>query len=188
MKTARSLFIIFCLSAFPCAFTQPPADRPRRSEHEGRRPPPLPLDSYLSKMERENPEEFQRLQRLREEDPQAFRFELREKASEFRRNGGPHQKGRGPHPLQTEIAKVKTATSPEERAEAVAVLQQKIGEEIDKNMAEREAAIEKFREKLKQLEDQNLQEKTRRDEIVENHLKRILGNLENFDTVPPTNE
>lgn len=187
MKKTRILCSLLFLSALPCAFSQPPADKPRRGERDGMRQPPPPLETYLKKLEQENPDEFQRLQRLREEDPQAFRSELRQKASKFR-SGSPHQRGPGPHLLMEEIEKVKNAATPEERAHAVAVLQQKIGEEIDRNLAEREEAIENFREKLKQLENQNIQEKTRRDEIVEKHLQRILENLDTRAPPPHENE
>lgn len=160
---------------------QPPGDKPRRGERGGMGPPPL--ERYMQKMEQEHPEEYQRLQKLKAEDPQAFRMELRNKAAQFR-NGNSRPIARGPHPLQNEIARVKAAQTPEERESAIAALQLKIAEQVDENLAERQVAIEKFREKLKQLEDQNEQEQTRRAEIVDHHLQRILENLENYDPPP----
>lgn len=185
MKPQLRLFVLATLSGLAAVWAQPPLERPRRGDREGKRPPPPPLETYLDKLEKENPEEFQRLRQLRESDPQAFRMELREKAARFREGGA--AKNWRPHPLQDEIARVRAATSPAEREQAVSDLKIKIAEQIDRTLAEREQAIEKFGKRLKSLEAQNLEEKGRRDEIVAKHLQRILADLERTNN-PPTPE
>ncbi|MDF3128052.1 hypothetical protein P0Y35_02465 [Kiritimatiellaeota bacterium B1221] len=135
-----------------------------------------PVIDYLQKLKATNPEEFNRLEKLRQEDPQAFRNELRKNAW-GRQQGGKFRQGLQAHPLQAEIEKIRSAQTEAEKEAAIADLRLKVSERIAENQKEREEAIEKIRRKLKQLEEQNEQEKIRREEIIDHHLQRILNNL-----------
>lgn len=61
--------------------------RPGRGD--GRRSGRGALESWLEHMRRENPEEFERLMTLREEDPEAFRQALRSRRDGLREHGAP---------------------------------------------------------------------------------------------------
>lgn len=165
--------------------TPPIEKRGPRVQKDGERGGQRPqgVIEYLKKLKENDPEEFNRLEKLRAEDPQAFRNELRKNAW-GRKENGRSRYGNQPHPLQAEILKVQMAKTEAEKAEAIAELRLKVSERVEINLEEREEAIEKIRNKLKQLEEQNEQERIRREEIIDHHLERILENL----PPPPTNE
>ncbi|MGA0369194.1 MAG: hypothetical protein ACO3N7_07055 [Kiritimatiellia bacterium] len=147
----------------------------------GKSPPPV--RRYMESLRESDPGEYERLEKLKQEDPRAFRMELRKNAWEKRE--GKHRNGpTRPHPLESEIRKVREAESPEARLAAIEELRGKVRERVEENLREREAAIEKFRQQLKALEEQNQQERIRREEIIDHHLERILKNLGN----PPEDE
>lgn len=190
MKIILILMLLLMLGLFPRVFGQPgegPLQEKRgprphaETERNGQRP--APVLEYLKQLKESDPEKYARLERLRENDPEAFRNELRKKA--WGRGEGMKNRFRDRHhPLQSEIDKVKSAATPEEREVAVQELRAKVKERVMANLKEREAAIEKFREQLKQLEEQNEQERIRREEIIDHHLQRILENIDS----PPPNE
>lgn len=179
-RTIHFFIFVWCILTFCDA--KPPEERGPRNEA-----PPPPVERYLKELKEENPSEFERMVKLRKEDPKAFRMELRKKA--FKHRSGEKPKGyKGIHPLKQEIEDVKEAQNPEEKAAAVARLREKITEQVEKNLQEREEAIAKIRAKLKQLEERNEQEQASREEIVDHHIQRILDNLNSFETPPPPAE
>jgi hypothetical protein len=128
----------------------------------------------MEELQREKPEEHRRLSRLQEENPSAFRRELRRKASETREPGRGRGRSIRPHPLRDEILALRNAETDDAREAAVAGLREKIRARVDANLAEREKAIQDVRKKLQDLEQQNEQEQARREEIIDNHLQRVL--------------
>lgn len=183
MKTLYTfLMIALCSTLLRGEAPEKPVHEPKRDGHRergeeppGRRAPP-PVMDYLNQLKESDPEKFEEFQTLRREDPEAFRAALRQKSWQLRKTNGIQGHRRG-HPLQAEIEKVRDADSPEAREAAVAALREKVAERVEKTQREREEAIEKIRRKLKQLEEQNEQERTRREEIIDQHLARILDTL-----------
>lgn len=173
----RMTLTLFCAGLALAAMAQPPeaaGERPVRrgrfGGNPGERPPP-PVERYLEQLKEKDPDEYRRLEELRRNDPRALRRELREKVMR-RRGGDPRRDGR--HPLREEIEAVKTAETPEAREAAKEALRKKIAEMVDRNLERREKRIREIREQLKQLEQRHEQEATRRGELIEYHLRRIL--------------
>ncbi|MDA3873818.1 MAG: hypothetical protein PF795_07645 [Kiritimatiellae bacterium] len=180
--TNTPLFLVLTLAAcITSSWAQPPDGRPpredrARSERRGPEATSAPVERYLNQLQAENPEEYQRLSDLREQDPSAFRRELRRKAYEKR--GNPSARSDRPHPLQEEISALRNAENEEDREVAIQAIRAKISERVDHSLAEREKAIQEIRVKLQRLEEQNEQERTRREEIIAHHMQRIVKHVQ----------
>ena len=182
------LFLPLLLLTLSPADAQPPrsnSERGRkvaRSNSEKNSRPPPPSDRYLRGLRQRNPEEFERMRRLRREDPDAFRDALREKVRrrrEGRRSNG-RQKAR-PHPLREEIQAVRDAETEAERDRAVQALRERIGDMMEWQHERREKRIEHIRKQLRALEARHKTERENRDAQIDRHLQRILQRVENAE-------
>ncbi|WFB34403.1 hypothetical protein P3T73_09540 [Kiritimatiellota bacterium B12222] len=193
MKPLTHTLLLASLLPLAPLFAQNPEPSPNpqspRAEQQGQgRKKNHMVDHYLEKLKNETPEEYERLKTLRQENPQAFRLELRQKAYNKGAGGRRSVSQRGPHPLQEHIDAVKNADSPEAKQAAIVTLRAKIAEQVENNLAEREVAIEKFRKRLKQLEAQNENERAHESEIIDHHLQRLLKTIDQPTTSPPSSE
>ncbi len=91
MNARIAKLLLIALSTATLAWAQlPPGDKPpheRRPMPPGPGQPP-PIELFFEMMRQRNPEEFERLRRLRETDPAAFRAELAERIQRERGRRG----------------------------------------------------------------------------------------------------
>ncbi len=122
--------------------------------HDGNRA--AVIDSFIEKMKTENPEEFKRLQELRQNDREAFHKEMR--ARWQKKSGDAHDEGRKADskatPLAEELAcqeaarKYRAARTPEEAAPLKVELAAAIERAFDAKIADQEARMKKAAELL----------------------------------------
>ena len=123
--------------------------------HDGSRA--AAIDSFIEKMKTENPEEFKRLQELRQNDREAFHKEMR--ARWQKKSGDAHDEGRkadskAATPLPEELAcqeaarKYRAARTPEEAAPLKVELTTAIERAFDAKTADQEARMKKAAELL----------------------------------------
>lgn len=171
MNPVTRLFLfLFC--AATCLFAQPPADRPNRPvpSHRGR---PQAAENYFQQLRKENPEEMRRLRQLRSTDPAAFRAEMRSRLKGHRKG---KQDGRGPQDLLFEehLQRVRQASTPEEREEAVNRLTAAVSARMDEALSHREEAIQRMRKKLSDLEERHRRQQENRDQVIQRHVQKLL--------------
>lgn len=192
MKTPAMIAVLLALPLLLTA--QPPADtpparpgwdRPPRERMERERPPrgqPF-LDRWMNHLEQEDPEEHQRLRQLQEEDPAAFRGEVRESFSRSRERAVAREPRASP--FAEEVAAIHGAETEEAREEAVKRLRERMEERVEQRMAMRERRMEAIRAQLEQLEAQHKQDLDRREELVNSLMENLLHNLEAPGEPPP---
>lgn len=188
MKIKTLLLVFTLVSGAAIALAQPPEGRPRHGDRgrpagQGPDASSAPVERYMSQLQQEDTEEYRRLSELRDQDPTAFRRELRRKASEKR--GRPSSRQVRHHPLREEIAALRNAENEDDRDVAIQAIRAKITERVDRSLEERENAIREIRETLQRLEEQNEQEQARREEIIDRHLQRVLNFAREQSTEEP---
>ncbi len=152
---------------------QPPSDRPGPGRPEA-------VERWLKVQKEKNPEDFERLRLLREEDPEAFRAHMRDRVEHVRKRTD-HRRGAPPGPrLREELQAIHDAATPEEREAAVEALRAKVSGQIDLRLEMREKRIEQIRGELKRLEEQHEADKADRAALVQRHLDKLLA-----DPPPP---
>jgi hypothetical protein len=179
----RPLILLLLLTALSAANAQPPRDGTGPRERSGRPEHPRPdrerhhsvIERWLNHLEKQEPEEHRRLTEMREEDPAAFREELRRHFSEAREHAAPRRGGRGAPPGLTEkIQALRQADTPDTRARALEALRTALAGHIDQRLALREQRIQSIREELEQLETRHRADKARREAWIEETLERLL--------------
>ena len=179
----------------------PPPPRPP-PEHNGFAPPhpppdgPPPVQQWMERWKEKRPEEYDRLQRLREEDPEAFRAELHRRLQEARREKGPGRKGGdfGPHggpggdfdpgspQLKAAENKVRelahawrSAGSAEDQARLKAELEAALGQAFDQREQLRRERLAEMEKKLAELRSGLEQRSGQRAAIIEKRLREITS-------------
>ncbi|GEM_PF-4605973 len=154
---------------------RPGGERPRRMERENREGTP-PVDRYLHYLKKTNPEEYQRLKTLKEEDPMAFRRELRQKLMARRKEMAQKHHSRGQ--FKTEMKAIRQAGTPEEREQAIADLRERVAAQVEENLKRREERMRQVRTQLQQLEDRHKLEREQKDQLIDRHVEKLLEKLE----------
>lgn len=95
----------------------PGAERGRFHRKDGTSPEGQYIDQWLDALKKRNPEEFERMRRLREEDPEAFRRHLHQKLQDLRQRGNGLQDRPG-------VLAALNGLSPEDREWVMQRLQQ----------------------------------------------------------------
>lgn len=133
------------------------------------------IERWLNHLEQQNPAEHQRLTALREDDPVAFREEMRRQFARAREQQQARRGVRGnPPDFTEELAALRNARNDTERAQAREALQSVLAEHIDQRLAQREQRIHSIREELNRLEMQHQADKARREAWIEEALTRML--------------
>lgn len=158
---------------------------------EGQPPPPVQL--LMQHWKNNNPAEFERMKKLREDDPEAFREELHrklEKAREergFGRRGGPGGRGSPdgellpPNPeLQAAENKVRerveawrAADSEEGKAQARAALQDALRESFDLREQARRERLAQMEKKMNELRSSLEKRQQQRQAIIDKRLQEL---------------
>jgi len=179
----RPLLLIILPVILTAATAQPPREGGAPRERPGRQEQSRPdrerhhsvIERWLNHLEKQEPEEHRRLTEMREEDPAAFREELRRHFSEAREHAAPRRGGRAAPPGLTEkIQALRQADTPDTRARALEALRTALAGHIDQRLALREQRIQSIREELEQLETRHRADKARRDAWIEETLERLL--------------
>lgn len=200
------ILMMFTLGAL-AAWAQPePMDEegapPPPPGSEGMRPPPAegpeglpppPIQVLMQHWKKQNPEEFERMQKLREEDPEAFRRELHrklEKAREDRglgRRGGPG--GRGlpegdlppPDPrlqaaeesIRDLVRQWRAATNEEARLQVRTELQSALSQAFDLREQARRERLAQMEKKMAELRSSLEQRRQQRAAIIEKRMREL---------------
>ena len=142
------------------------------------------VETWLKGVKERNPEEFERLNKLREEDPEAFQKALRERLEKMREGGSKlHDEFVRRHP---ELAKqdqetrklleaYKTA-SPDDKKQIRAELKKKLGETFEVREKARQEMIQHLESQLGQLKKDADKRKANRDAIIERRVKELTEN------------
>lgn len=199
MKTL--LGVTFLLLATLAVPAQRPMDEdaelrpPPPEELEGQPPPPPPIQRLMAHWKEKNPEEFERMQKLREEDPQAFRQALQRKLENARRDHGMgppsgdefgHRGGPGggnpegnPRMRETEeqIMKLardwRAATTEEDKARLRDELASALSKAFDQRESLRAERLAQMEKKLTELRSVMEQRREQRSAIIEKRLQEL---------------
>jgi len=187
-RSPRLMFTLLALGTLPLwAETARPSGEGRFQRQEGERPrrmgvrearegTPPPVERYLHYLRKTNPEEYQRMKTLQEEDPGAFRRELREKVMSRRRELSKKHHSRGV--FKEEMKAVRQAASAEEREQAVAALRAKVAAQVEENLKRREERMKQVRAQLQELEERHVMEREQKEQLIDRHVEKLLEKLE----------
>ena len=143
----------------------PGGNRHRRNPPHGERLPP-PIRHYFMKLQKEDPEEYERLIKLRMENREEFMKELSERLP--RQHNPAEEKFRELDRQCWALAEQLRATPPPENAEELqAQLNALVAESVDSMIALTKERLEEIQNHLKQME-------SLRDQIVEQRLEFYL--------------
>jgi hypothetical protein len=171
MNPVPRLFLIL-LCAVTCLCAQSSADTPNRPD-PARRGRPQAVENYFHQLKKENPEEMRRLRELRRDDPDAFRAEMRSRMKGRRK--GEHERREPKNVLFEEhVQRVRQASTPEEREEAVSRLEDAVTARMDAVFAHREEAIQRMRKKLSDLEERHRRQEENREAVVQRQVQKLL--------------
>jgi hypothetical protein len=115
--------------------------------------------------------EIGQLRALKEQDPEAFKKALQERQLKFRG--------------MDVAAKIRSSTSPEERARLVEELRKMLNQQFDLEMATQGAMIKRLEERLAQVRTELKERSAKRAEILKNRLDEMLTPRPEPDTGPP---
>lgn len=140
---------------------------------EGQHARPMGNRGWLQMLKEKQPEEYERLQELRESDPEAFLDEIRKRfrqhiKSRMRKHVGPHNRE------CMELAKkYHDAENPEEKAELKQELQDAVKKAFDARVEQQAAMIKRMEERLNKLRDHLAARKANRDEICAERVENL---------------
>ncbi len=143
--------------------------RGRMESHEERR---RFHEQFLEHLRTADPERFARLQKLRAEDPEAARREMRKIFHAFRRK----------HFQQDDKAaklaeRYHQAETEESKAAAKAELEQAVRESFDQRIRDHEQRIEKIRLQLAEMEENLARFREKKEEICKKRIRHLLDQL-----------
>lgn len=197
MKILPALFL--ALLATSVAWAQPPMEEePMPPLHrEGPDGQPPPIQQLMQHWKNKNPEEFERMQKLREEDPQAFRQALQRKLENARRergmgppDGGEFGRRIGPdggdlegnprmRESEEQIRKLaqawRDATTEDEKARAKEALQAELSKAFDLREAARAERLVHMEKKLNELRAVMEERRAQREAIIEKRLRELTS-------------
>jgi hypothetical protein len=199
MKQALLLITAFTLTLAP-AFAQdplepPPGPPPGMYEPE-MGPPPSPetfrggqseatfVDRWLARLKEKQPEEYERLQKLRETNPDEFRQELHEKLMQEKMRFGSRDGRHGRPPMNPEIMKLENealdlsktyrqTTDAAQKEQIGKDLRQKLEVLFDLREKDRQELIRRIEADLANLKESVDQRQKNRDQIIDRRLKEL---------------
>ncbi len=174
------LFMLVCSTMTAFGQPEPAFERkhghPRMDRERGDRPRVQPvIERWLLDLEQKDPEEHQRLLLLREEDPEAFRGEVRRHYAQARGRPSARQ-GDGPRipEVAGQVKAYQEAKTDAERDRIRESIRAELAGHLDRRLAFREQRIQSIREELERLEDRHETDKARRDSWIDEALEQLL--------------
>lgn len=162
--------------------TKPKSDL--KQGRDSQRMQPGAVEIWLKGLKERNPEEFERLSKLRTEDPAAFQKELRERLQKMRDGGAKlHDEivRRYPELLKQDqethkLIESYKAASPDDKKQIRAELKKKLGEFFELREKARQETIQHLESQLGQLKKDAERRKANRDAIIDRRLKELTEN------------
>jgi hypothetical protein len=157
------------------------------------------LQKWMKQMQEKNPEEFERLQTLRQEDPEAFSDELQSRVQKKGQTSrdkfkGPRMNGKVRSEKLKELekknrslAKQAMTAEGEEREPAISELRQSLGDAFDEREAIRMKHLEQARKELDRHQEMSAQRQQNRDRIINEQLDWILQHKKPQGPLPSKN-
>jgi len=175
MKTLPLTLCLFGLSFALLAQPPHPPQPPNRGERGAARERGQPMiERWMNHLERTQPEEHERLMNLRQEDPAAFREEIRTHLARIREQP-PLPPGRGrPDRFAAEVEAVRNAATDQEKQKALAALRNAVSEMLEQRMQMREERIQSIQADLERLREQHNADSGRKEELVQETLDSLL--------------
>lgn len=129
------------------------------------------LRAWLEKLRAENPEMVERLLRLREENPERFRDEVREIALRRNKGGGGDDAAVAANPDEAKCKELSRqyadTKDPVEKDRIRAELREAVLRSFDLRLQERAERLERMKQELERLQKQLAERKASRDPICE---------------------
>lgn len=152
------------------------------------------ISRWMERQQKKNPEEYERLQDLREQDPEAFRKELADKLKKAKMEAKKSAKLEGLNKAQRQqLKEIENKILQDVQAlreqdassdEAIQKLRSLLEEAFDLREAFQQAQLEELRERIEILESVRQQRHEKRDQIVDRRLQELLQNPTPGDIVP----
>ena len=176
--------LAFGLGTLPAALIAQEMERPMmgrgprhtESDEHGPRGPMARLHAWIEELKENDPDEYERLMALREEDPQAFRQEIRKRLGErmkqhMRQHAGPEEQ------KCMELARrYHAADSAGEKAEIKEQLEDAVQAAFDARLEQQETMLEKMEERLDQLREHLATRKAHREKICDERVDELTAN------------
>jgi uncharacterized coiled-coil protein SlyX len=139
---------------------------------EGMRQGPMPMiQQWADQLKTENPEEFERLMKLRDENPEAFRQQIRERLGQ--------RMGRGMRSSAEEgqvgelVQKYHQAQTEQEKEELKAQIQEAVTGAFGAQMAEQKEMIARMQQRLTEFRERLATREENREAIIENRVEQL---------------
>ena len=128
-----------------------------------------PGERFLEFLQKRNPEEFERLRQLREEDPEKARREIRKHFDSFRRKHfGREDK------VRRLVRRYRNSDDEEEKARLKGLLEKAIENTFTARLKTQEEHLKKTLRKLEKLQEKLRRIQERKNDICAKHLKQLL--------------
>ena len=181
-------------------------DGPRSEKMRGPGGPGAMVHRWMEKLKTEDPEEFERLTQLREEDPMAFRQAMMQKLQKERgkhmpkmdrqdkrgfkgdkaqRKGDKHPRHHGPsQEILDQVQKVKAAQNEGEQQEAIGELKNMIRENMAQRREDQLNKIKQIEKALEHLKAELERNDNKQDKRVDEWVERLLNHSDSPERGP----
>jgi hypothetical protein len=145
---------------------------------------------WINRLKEENPEKFEELKALHQQDPQAFRNELRKMAKQRFGNGrgGRGGKGGGGRPprggkgelrdeaqaLRQLVVAYHQSSDDGEKERLEGEIRAAVATFFDKRIEKHEQHLERMQERLAELSDKLDEKRNNRDQVIEDKVEKLL--------------
>jgi len=175
MKFRPAMMVVLSLAAWPVVCQADPAEPPPSFEGRGMPPPPSVQDMlYIGRLLDSLPKaEREKLDALREKDPEAFGKKMMELA-------GPRQgllkDAKQERQLRELSASYHAERDPAKKLALEKTLRAKTAEIFDQRVVEDKRRLDRMESKLKELRELYRKRAANRDAIIEGKVKELLAN------------
>jgi hypothetical protein len=157
----------------------------REGRERGRRPflaaredadgvkPPFLAGKWMERLKQDNPDEFRRMQELREEDPERFQQVVRERLRDRVGSTLKEMVGRYDDRARELSRKYHEATSEEQKAELRQQLEDAVGEAFDARLSGQKRLLKRLEEQLDNLRGRIETREAHKDEICRQRLQEL---------------
>lgn len=188
----------------------PPEERPEWSERGGEPGPGRAeaLNMWLKGLEQRNPDEYQRLMRLREENPERFQAEVRKKLQALREErqkrfredrddrpleGRPNPSDEFETSVRRNVRAWQEAGSDEERARLEAELREQLHNGLRRHLKAQEERLAALERQMQELRGDIERQREASEQVVDRRVRQMLQpgegrSREKRERVPPRRE
>lgn len=132
-------------------------------------------ERFLKKLHEENPERYEKLKDLRDQNPTAFNEEVHRLVAQKHEDFVDRNFGAAPDAKVADLAKqFRTSTNPVEREQLKAQLRTQLGQTFDSHLNRQDQHLQDLEQQLNELRQQIATRKAQRDVILQQHLDGLL--------------